>query len=114
MPLTSDAVTKAGVANDKIVVGEASYGRSFHMAVPGCWGPMCEFTGTREQSDAYPGRCTATRGYISNAEMNEIKGWGQEKIEIFHDADSNTDVMIRSGAYSQCLISTMVILTTGR
>ncbi|KAJ3496240.1 hypothetical protein NLG97_g2808 [Lecanicillium saksenae] len=92
-------ITKAGVANNKIVVGEASYGRSFHMAVPGCWGPMCEFTGTREQSDAYPGRCTGTRGYISEAEMKEIQNWGQEKIELFHDADSNTDVMIRSDDY---------------
>ncbi len=33
-------VTKAGVPNNKIFVGEASYGRSFHMAVDGCWGPM--------------------------------------------------------------------------
>ncbi|KAK8080351.1 hypothetical protein PG997_008169 [Apiospora hydei] len=33
-------VTKAEVPNNKIYVGESSYGRSFHMAKDNCWGPM--------------------------------------------------------------------------
>lgn len=33
-------VTKAGVPNNKVFVGEASYGRSFRMATDGCWGPV--------------------------------------------------------------------------
>ncbi|KAK8028336.1 hypothetical protein PG991_005392 [Apiospora marii] len=85
-------VTKAGVPNNKIYVGESSYGRSFHMATEGCWGPMCEFTGSRTESDAKPGRCTNTGGYIANAEINEIiKSGGGRQL---HDGDSNTDVLL--------------------
>ncbi|KAH8901476.1 class V chitinase Chi100 [Thozetella sp. PMI_491] len=90
-------VTKAGVANNKIFVGEASYGRSFHMAVDGCWGPLCDFTGSRTQSDAKPGRCTETGGYISNAEINDIAQTGQG--QQFHDGESNTDVLLYQGDY---------------
>ncbi|KAL1841513.1 hypothetical protein VTJ49DRAFT_7004 [Mycothermus thermophilus] len=43
---TLSIITKAGVPNNKIFVGEASYGRSFRMAQAGCWGPTCDFTGT--------------------------------------------------------------------
>ena len=88
-------VTKAGVPNNKIFVGESSYGRSFHMAVDGCSGPMCDFTGTKSRSDAKPGRCTDTGGYISNAEINEIIGKGGS--QHFHDGASNTDVMLYQG-----------------
>jgi len=89
-------VTKAGVPNNKIFVGESSYGRSFHMADDGCSGPLCDFTGSRTHSDAKPGRCTETSGYISNAEINEIIGRGGSKH--FHDGDSNTDVIIYQGS----------------
>jgi len=91
------AVTKAGVPNNKIFVGEASYGRSFHMEIDGCWEPMCNFTGTRTESDAAPGRCTQTRGYISNAEINDIirNGGGKQ----FHDGASNTDVLLYQGLH---------------
>lgn len=65
-------ITKAGVPSNKVVVGVASYGRSFKMAEAGCDGPMCTFTGSARDSDAYPGRCTNTPGYISNAEIQEI------------------------------------------
>ncbi|KAK2036421.1 glycoside hydrolase family 18 protein [Colletotrichum somersetense] len=95
---TLSIITKAGVANNKIMVGEASYGRSFHMAVDGCWGPMCDFTGTRIESDANPGRCTATKGYISFAEINEIITQGSYS-QMFHDGDSNTDVLLYKGDY---------------
>ncbi|OAL62501.1 hypothetical protein A7C99_7087 [Trichophyton rubrum] len=91
-------ITKAGVPNNKIFVGESSYGRSFHMVQDGCWGPLCEFTGSRTQSDAQPGRCTKTAGYISFAEINEIIKRG-DGVNVFHDDASNTDVMLYKGDY---------------
>ncbi|KAK3312003.1 hypothetical protein B0H66DRAFT_100717 [Apodospora peruviana] len=65
-------ITKAGMPSSKVVVGVTSYGRSFRMAQAGCTGPMCTFTGTNRVSNATPGRCTGTKGYISNAEIDEI------------------------------------------
>ncbi|KAK4118928.1 carbohydrate-binding module family 24 protein [Parathielavia appendiculata] len=97
-------VTKAGVPNNKIFVGESSYGRSFRMAVDGCWGPLCDFTGTKLQSDANPGRCTDTRGYISNAEINEIIRSGEG--EAFHDHTCNVDVLLWKGDYISYLTPT--------
>jgi hypothetical protein len=72
---TKDAlamITKAGVPSGKVVVGVSSYGRSFKMAAAGCDGPNCKFTGSNLVSNAAKGRCTATGGYISNAEIAEI------------------------------------------
>ncbi|KAL5364727.1 putative glycosyl hydrolase, family 18 [Aspergillus floccosus] len=77
---TKDAlsmITKAGVPSNKVVVGVASYGRSFKMAQAGCTGPMCKFTGTSRMSNAAKGRCTDTGGYISNAEIDEIINSGK-------------------------------------
>lgn len=91
-------ITKAGVANNKIFVGEASYGRTFRMATDGCWGPMCDFTGSRTQSDAKPGRCTKTGGYLAYAEIAEIQSSGQS-IRMFHDDDSSSDIMLYEGDY---------------
>jgi chitinase len=51
-------------------MGLPKYGRSFKMTTPGCTGPTCTFTGP--ESDAAPGRCTKTQGYISNFEIREI------------------------------------------
>jgi hypothetical protein len=90
-------VTKAGVPNNKIFVGEASYGRSFRMAQNGCWGPMCEFTGTRLQSDANPGRCTKTPGYLSYTEIMEIITRNGNTARGFHDDASDTDVLLYKG-----------------
>ncbi|KAI1804250.1 carbohydrate-binding module family 24 protein [Daldinia bambusicola] len=91
-------ITKAGAANNKIFVGESSYGRSFHMAKDGCWGPTCQFTGSRNKSDAKPGRCTKTAGYIANAEINEIIAH-EVSAKLLHDAGSNTDVVLYKGDY---------------
>lgn len=66
------------------------------MVQDGCWGPLCEFTGSRTQSDAQPGRCTKTAGYISFAEINEIIKRG-DGVNVFHDDASNTDVMLYKG-----------------
>ncbi|KAF3392821.1 hypothetical protein F1880_008720 [Penicillium rolfsii] len=65
-------ITKAGVPSNRVVVGVASYGRSFAMADAGCHGPDCQFMGTRANSYATKGRCTGTAGYLANAEINEI------------------------------------------
>jgi GH18 family chitinase len=68
----AQVITKAGVPASKVLVGVTSYGRSFRMTSPSCTGPMCTYTGTRNVSNAYKGRCTDTAGYLSNAEINEI------------------------------------------
>jgi hypothetical protein len=91
-------ITKAGVANNKIFVGEASYGRSFHMASEGCWGPMCDFTGSKTQSDAKPGRCTNSGGYLAYAEIAELQA-SDEGAKMFHDDASSSDIMLYKGDY---------------
>ncbi|UKZ57771.1 hypothetical protein TrVGV298_011632 [Trichoderma virens] len=91
-------LTKAGVPNNKIFVGEASYGRAFHMAVNGCWGPTCDFTGSRLKSDAKPGRCTKAPGYLAYAEINEIIKNGQSD-QAFRDTGSDSNVMLYQGDY---------------
>ncbi|KAL4982965.1 hypothetical protein BDW68DRAFT_191715 [Aspergillus falconensis] len=63
---------RTGVPSDRVVVGVASYGRSFAMAEVGCYGPECLYTGSRANSDAAKGPCTGTAGYLANAEINKI------------------------------------------
>lgn len=91
-------IAKAGVANDKISVDETSYGRSFHMATDGCWGPMCDFTGSRTHSDARPRRCTNTGSYSAYTEIAELQSKGQD-AKMFHDDASSSDVMLYKGDY---------------
>lgn len=66
------------------------------MAVNGCWGPTCDFTGTRLKSDARPGRCTKAPGYLAYAEINEIIKNGQSD-QAFRDAGSDSNVMLYKG-----------------
>lgn len=68
------------------------------MAQDGCWGPTCDFTGSRTQSDAHPGRCTKTGGYVAAAEINEIIKGGNG-VQTFHDAASNSDIMLYLGSF---------------
>lgn len=68
------------------------------MAQDGCWGPTCDFTGSRTVSDANPGRCTKTGGYLAAAEINEIIKRG-DGAQTFHDDASNTDVMLYKGLW---------------
>ncbi|KAJ3497849.1 hypothetical protein NLG97_g1580 [Lecanicillium saksenae] len=87
-------ITKAGVESRKIVVGISSYGRSFRMSDQSCWGPMCTYTGTRDHSEAYKGRCTGTSGYISNAEMQEIvEDQSYGTIRNYYDRDSDSLIL---------------------
>ena len=96
--LIQPLVTKAGVDNNKVFVGESSYGRSFHMAKDGCYGPMCEFTGSRTESDAKPGRCTKTSGYLANAEINKILLSGKMS-KAFYDKNSQSNVILYEGLF---------------
>ncbi|KAI1368185.1 hypothetical protein F5Y08DRAFT_347581 [Xylaria arbuscula] len=91
-------LTKAGVPASKIVVGVASYGRSFRMADKKCTGPACLFTGSYSESDAEPGLCTATGGYISNAELDEIYSYAESGEEGYsakqwYDKATDSDMM---------------------
>jgi len=66
------------------------------MQDPHCRGSDCDFTGSRFKSDALPGRCTETSGYIAYAEHTELLSTG-DNVETFHDGQSNTDVMLHKG-----------------
>ncbi|KAK2612379.1 hypothetical protein QQS21_001643 [Conoideocrella luteorostrata] len=81
-------ITKAGVPSNKVVVGVASYGRTFKMEAAGCDGPQCKFTGSPRVSNAAKGRCTDTAGYISNAEIAEIIASGKVNRQ-WKEAGSN-------------------------
>jgi hypothetical protein len=97
-------ITKAGVPGKKIVLGVTSYGRSFEMAQPGCWGPGCTFTGSRLVSNAKKGRCTGTAGYVGDAEIAEIisgiSGEGSVQarssrvVASFVDTSSHSDILV--------------------
>ncbi|KAF9882859.1 hypothetical protein FE257_004945 [Aspergillus nanangensis] len=63
-------VTKAGVPSHQLIIGVSSYGRSFGMTTPGCWGDMCTYVG--KASGATPGRCTNTAGYLADGEIADI------------------------------------------
>ncbi len=97
-----DIVTKAGVPNSKIFVGEPSFGRTFRMAQDGCWGPLCDFTGSRTQSDANPGRCTKTSGFLAAAEIIEMLK-NNNNIQTFYDSASGTDVLLYNGLFPSTL-----------
>ncbi|KAF3160006.1 hypothetical protein TWF788_003433 [Orbilia oligospora] len=84
-------ITKAGIPSNKVIVGVSSYGRSFKMTKAGCTGPMCTFTGPA--SGAMPGRCTGTRGYISNAEINEILRLNPSAKKLY-DTESTSDIVV--------------------
>ncbi|KAK2590717.1 hypothetical protein QQS21_011588 [Conoideocrella luteorostrata] len=89
-------VTKAGVEARQLVIGISSYGRSFRMNDASCSSPLCTFAGDRTHSMAYPGPCTATGGYISNAELNDIlNNHGSYSIvDSYIDKDSDSNILI--------------------
>ncbi|OAA54596.1 killer toxin subunits alpha/beta [Niveomyces insectorum RCEF 264] len=92
-------ITKAGVPSKKIYVGVSSYGRSFRMSQAGCTGPSCTYLGGRDASDAAPGICTNTSGYLAEAEIRGIMDAGDADIDgttytTYHDDASDSDVMV--------------------
>ncbi|PTB66103.1 glycoside hydrolase family 18 protein [Trichoderma citrinoviride] len=92
--LALSMITKAGVSASKVVVGESSYGRSFKMAKAGCTGPLCKFTGANGKSEAAAGRCTNARGYLANAEINEIISKSKGHPKTWYDKDSASDYLV--------------------
>ncbi|KAK4150040.1 hypothetical protein C8A00DRAFT_46482 [Chaetomidium leptoderma] len=92
-------ITKAGVPASKVIVGVSSYGRSFKMVNTNCRGPMCEYTGTASTSNALPGPCTETEGYISNAEINKFIGVGDVGVQTFYDTASRSNIAIINGTW---------------
>lgn len=92
-------ITKAGVPASKVVVGIASYGRSFGMEDTSCTGPECFFTGP--DSTATPGDCTDTAGYISLAELEQYNSststggsLSRRAVTTWYDDDSDSDLMV--------------------
>ncbi|KAL7946058.1 glycoside hydrolase family 18 protein [Trichoderma barbatum] len=86
-------IAKAGVDARQIVVGVASYGRSFKMTDPKCKGAMCTFVGP--QPAAAKGVCTNSSGYISNAEILDIM---EEKdlhsVQAWYDEKTDSDYLL--------------------
>ncbi|RAK99289.1 glycoside hydrolase family 18 protein [Aspergillus ibericus CBS 121593] len=87
-------ITKAGVPSNQVVVGVTSYGRSFAMAEAGCYGPQCQFLGSADDSQAAPGPCTQTAGYIANAEIEAILANSSRVTESYIDVASDTNILV--------------------
>lgn len=85
-----EMISKA-VTPSLIVVGTTSYGRSFEMATPGCTGEMCRYTGP-----GIPGKCTQTKGFLANAEIEQILEYPNEYPGAYHtfSADSDSDILV--------------------
>lgn len=94
MPTSSQQITKAGVPSNQVVVGVTSYGRSFAMAEAGCYGPQCQFLGSADDSQAAPGPCTQTAGYIANAEIEAILANSSRVTKSYIDATSDTNILV--------------------
>ncbi len=63
------------------------------MSQEGCTGPHCTFTGDRTHSQAAPGECTNTSGYIAHAEINRII-LNDPTAKSWHDGGSNSDILV--------------------
>jgi hypothetical protein len=65
------------------------------MAEAGCYGPNCAYTGDRLNSNAKKGKCTATAGYIADAEIADILNNPKRAVtQHFVDSSSNSDVLV--------------------
>jgi hypothetical protein len=64
------------------------------MSDASCWTEECTFTGTNTQSNAEEGPCTATAGYIANAEIQDILNNASRVNQNYIDEDSNTNILV--------------------
>ncbi|KAF2160903.1 glycoside hydrolase family 18 protein, partial [Zasmidium cellare ATCC 36951] len=87
-------VTKAGLPSTKVVVGTTSYGRSFKMARAGCDGPDCMWVGSAGQSEAEPGPCTQTAGYLANADIEAIINNASRVTKQYLDSTSDSTILV--------------------
>ncbi|KAJ5081191.1 killer toxin alpha/beta [Penicillium angulare] len=97
-------ITKAGVDSTKVMVGVASYGRSFGMADNDCTGPNCHYTGNRLHSTAEEGRCTKTAGIIAQAEIQEMITLN-ESTKSWYDEGSNSDIIVWNDTWAAYMSS---------
>ncbi|PCG90917.1 Glycoside hydrolase, superfamily [Penicillium occitanis (nom. inval.)] len=81
-------ISKAPVATNMIMVGVASYGRSFEMTTVGCWTSSCTW-----DTAGAEGPCTQTAGYISNAEINQILAENSDALSLYSSGDE-TDILV--------------------
>lgn len=88
-------ITKAGVPSNKIVMGVASYARSFQQTSPSCSTPDCTFTGPA--SGATHGECTNTGGYIGFGELQQIVDNGTVR-KMYYDDASASDILLYNTA----------------
>jgi GH18 family chitinase len=88
-------ITKAGVPANKIAVRITSYSGSLGMENPTCTGPHCLFTGP--DSAATKGDCTATSGYISQAELEQLVSSSPSlrwrDVASWYDSETDSDIM---------------------
>lgn len=81
--------TKAGVPSAKLVVGLASYGRSFKMADRECRAdPMCRYV----EGDPMVGVCTRAPGMVAQAELEDLKRVGFPGAVFWYDEASDSDM----------------------
>lgn len=62
-----DLLWRNEIDPQKVVLGEAFYGRSFTLSDTSCTAPGCPFS-----SGGDPGQCTATSGILSDAEIQGV------------------------------------------
>lgn len=91
-------ITKVEMTNNRIFLEEENYTRFFHMAEDGCWDSMCEFTGSRTDSDTEPGRRTKTASYLTCAKRRGTISSSDSNV-MFYDEDSNTDFFLYKDDY---------------
>lgn len=88
-------ITKADVSTTRIVVGVASYGRSFQITTPGCFESSCTWNAPGE---AVP--CTQTAGYMANAEINQILQQNPSARSILSVLDSSNILVYNQTQYA--------------
>lgn len=64
------------------------------MSDASCWTEECTFTGTQTQSNAEEGACTATAGYLANAEIQDILNNASRINQNYLDDNSYTNILV--------------------